>query len=429
MPVTVDDSKKLRVMIVEDDENITLALKLILDSNFSCESIDIASDGLAALEKIQAGNYNLIISDWNMPRMDGNQLLIKIREDKKTKGLPFLMLTVRKDIESVSAAIRSGVTDYVIKPFDKQALIHKIEKLTGKKLFHKMELEEVETSEPDTVDKRAISIKVMEIIGKGEVSLPAMPQLIFAIEDAIKKEDVTIQDISRLIETDAGISSRLMGVANSVFYRGIKECTSVEDAIARLGMHETQQLVHVIANRNLFALKDRRYEDIIEKLYIHSIACGAASHAIARHLNMPDLGNFFTMGLFHDIGKLLVLQVLSEITKNMRGIDFTLTMEIMDSLHNKAGYMLLSKWAFPQIYLLTALNHDDISTLDNPEKELAIIHFSNLFVRKLGFALKEDDGQDILNTQSAKLLHLDNEMLRKATEEVNEHVNKIKNIL
>jgi HD-like signal output (HDOD) protein/AmiR/NasT family two-component response regulator len=416
-------------MIVEDDENITLALKMILNSNFQCDRIDTAPDGLTAWGKIQTGDYNLIISDWNMPRMDGNQLLIKIREDKKIKRLPFLMLTVRKDIESVSAAIRSGVTDYVIKPFDKQALIHKIEKLIGKKLFHKMALEEVEISEPDTVNQRAISIKVMEIIGRGEVSLPAMPQVIFAIEDAIKKEDVTIQELSKLIETDAGISSKLMGVANSVFYRGIKECTSVEDAITRLGMQETRHLIYLISNRNLFALKDRRYEDIVEKLYIHSIACGAASHSIAQYLTIPDLYNFFTMGLFHDIGKLLVLQVLSEITKNMRGIDITLTTNIMDSLHNKAGYMLLSKWAFPQTYLLIALNHEDISSLDSPEKELAIVHFSNLFVRKLGFSLEKDDGQNILSTKSAKLLHLNNEMLKKVAEEVNEHVNKIRNIL
>ena len=180
---------------------------------------------------------------------------------------------------------------------------------------------------------------------------------------------------------------------------------------------------------NLFALKDRRYEKIIEELYIHSVACGAASQAMAKYLRINDSHNFFAIGLLHDIGKLLVLQVLSEITKNTRGVDITLAKNIMDSLHNKAGYMLLEKWNFPKIYSQIALAHENILDLEDPEEELAVIYLANRYVRRLGYSLIPDDGQDILNEKPAKLLRLNVEILEKVAAAVKEHVDKIKSVL
>jgi len=429
MSTLSEDSKKLNVLLADDDANITLALKLIINSNFPCEGIDIAADGMEAWEKIQANAYDLVLSDWNMPRMDGNQLLKKIRENERTKKLPFLMMTIRTDIESVSAAVKAGVTDYVIKPFDKQALIQKIGKLANKQPLQNITKETPVKTGDGAVDQKAISVKIMELIGKGEVTLPAMPQVVFAIEETMKKEDANVNDLSKLIAMDVGISSKLMGVANSVFYGGLTECTAVDEAILRLGMQETKQLVYLIANRNLFALKDRRYEKIIEDLYIHSVACGAAGQAMAKHLRLNDSHNFFALGLLHDIGKLLVLQVLSEITKDTRGVDITLAKNIMDSLHNKAGYMLLEKWNFPKIYSQIALAHENISDLEDPEEELAVIYLANRYVRRLGYSLIPDDGQDILNEKPAKLLKLNAEVLEKVADAVKEHVDKIKSVL
>ncbi|MBI5234109.1 MAG: HDOD domain-containing protein [Deltaproteobacteria bacterium] len=428
MPDIHTDNKQLNVLLADDDSNITLALKLIIGSNFHCEGIETAADGMEAWGKVQAGGFDLVVSDWNMPNMDGSLLLKKIRENERTKRLPFLMMTVRTDIASVSAAVKAGVTDYVIKPFDKQSLIKKIGKLVSARPSHDIENEAPVHAAEETVDPKSISVRIMELIGKGEVTLPAMPQVIFEIEETMKREDANVTDLAKLIAMDVGISSRLMGVANSVFYGGA-ECTAVDEAILRLGMHETKQLVYLIANRNLFALKDRRYEKIIEDLYIHSIACGAAGQAMAKNLRLNDSYNYFAIGLLHDIGKLLVLQVLSEITKNTRGVDITLALNIMDSLHNKAGYMLLEKWNFPKIYSLIALNHENISDFDRPEEELSVIYLANRFVRKAGYSLAPDDNGDILSEKPAKLLKLNAEVLEKVSGTVKEQVDRIKSVL
>ena len=424
-------SKKLKVLVVDDDENITLALKLIVGSGFPCESVDIAGDGREAWKKIQEGTYDLVLSDWNMPGMDGNQLLQAMRKDPRASGTAFLMLTVRRDVESVASAVKAGVTDYVIKPFDKAALIKRIEKLLGMKALQSVtsSAEGTPPPAPGHMDRKAIAAKAMELIGKGDISLPAMPQIIFTIEDTLKREDADIHDLSKVIEMDAGISSKLIGVANSVYYRGTKECDMVEEAIMRLGMQETKQLVYLISNRNLFALKDRRYEETIKQLYVHSIASGAAGQALAQYLHIQDTYNFFAMGLFHDIGKLLVIKVLSEITRDMHGLDLTGALSIMDELHNKVGYMLLSKWEFPQIYAMAAINHQDISALENPEKELLVVYFANILTRKMGFSMKKEDGRNILEDHAAKLLDLNGDVLGRVERDVSAHMEKVLNII
>lgn len=423
-------SGKMKVMVVDDESNIALALKLIVSSNFDCEKVDTADDGQEAWERLQQEDYDLVLSDWNMPRMDGNQLLKMMRQTEKTKNTAFLMLTVRKDVESVASAVKAGVTDYVIKPFDKAVLIQRIEKLVGRKASTPaMPAKREPAAAPGAMDKKAISMKVMELIGKGDITLPAMPQVIFAIEDILKNEDADVKDLSEAIALDAGISSKLIGVANSVMYRGVKECTMVEEAIMRLGMKETKELVYLISNRNLFALKDRRYEETIKTLYIHSIACGAVSQSLARLLSVPDSHNFFAMGLLHDIGKLLVLKVLSEITKDMHGLDLTAALSIMDTLHAKVGYMLLSKWEFPQIYSMVALNHDNTTITEIPDKELLVVYFANFYTRKMGYSLIPDDGTDYINGQTAKQLGVNSEIMETVTREAKEHVDKVLSIM
>ena len=125
-----EDKKKVRILAVEDDRACMKLLSILLeDHGFT---YDTAINGLEAWEKIQRDDYDLIISDWNMPLMDGNQLLRKVREYVKTQSTPFLMLTGRADVGSITSAVKVGVTDYIIKPYDERTIVRKIEKLLKK---------------------------------------------------------------------------------------------------------------------------------------------------------------------------------------------------------------------------------------------------------------------------------------------------------
>lgn len=118
-----------RILIAEDDANIALAVKTILRKPTNGANITIVSDGQEALECLQQGEYDLLISDWNMPRLTGNELLAEVRANSATAQLPFLMLSARPDAADVMSSAGEGVTDYIAKPFENSELIEMVVRL------------------------------------------------------------------------------------------------------------------------------------------------------------------------------------------------------------------------------------------------------------------------------------------------------------
>ena len=110
-----------KVLIVDDDPEIMDWLSIDLQmSGFNTES---AFDGLAGLKKAQNGNYDLIILDVMMPKMDGFEVCNNLRKSVKTKDIPIILLTAKGTIEDKITGFGSGADDYLVKPFDIQELL------------------------------------------------------------------------------------------------------------------------------------------------------------------------------------------------------------------------------------------------------------------------------------------------------------------
>ena len=114
------------VLVVDDQATmIRIIRNLLLQLGFN--DVDDASDGAAALVKMRAKRYGLVISDWNMQSMTGYDFLQEVRGDPGLKQTPFIMVTAEFKIENVIAAKKAGVNNYIVKPFDAQTLKAKIE--------------------------------------------------------------------------------------------------------------------------------------------------------------------------------------------------------------------------------------------------------------------------------------------------------------
>ncbi|HMW76431.1 MAG TPA: chemotaxis response regulator CheY [Rhodocyclaceae bacterium] len=123
---------KMRILVVDDFSTMRRIVRnLLKELGFS--NVDEAEDGAIALQKLKNGSFEFVVTDWNMPNMDGLQLLQAIRGTPTLKHLPVLMITAEAKKENIIAAAQAGASGYIVKPFTAGTLS---EKLT--KIFEKM---------------------------------------------------------------------------------------------------------------------------------------------------------------------------------------------------------------------------------------------------------------------------------------------------
>ncbi|AZI86463.1 chemotaxis response regulator CheY [Kosakonia cowanii] len=123
--------KNLRFLVVDDFATMRRIVRnLLKDLGFN--RVEEAEDGLDALNKLRADAFDFVISDWNMPNMDGLQLLTEIRSDVNLKTMPVLMVTAEAKKENIIAAAQAGASGYVVKPFTAATLEEKLNKIFEK---------------------------------------------------------------------------------------------------------------------------------------------------------------------------------------------------------------------------------------------------------------------------------------------------------
>jgi two-component system chemotaxis response regulator CheY len=124
--VTLD--KDMKILIVDDFSTMRRIIKnLLRDLGFT--NTQEADDGLTALPMLKSGDFDFLVTDWNMPGMTGIDLLKEVRADEKLADLPTLMVTAEAKRDQIVEAAQAGVNGYVVKPFTAQVLKEKIEKI------------------------------------------------------------------------------------------------------------------------------------------------------------------------------------------------------------------------------------------------------------------------------------------------------------
>jgi two-component system chemotaxis response regulator CheY len=123
-------SKEMKFLVVDDFSTMRRIVKNLLH-DLGYPNVTEADDGKTALPMLQAGGFDFLISDWNMPGMSGLDLIKAVRSDAKLAKLPVLMLTAEAKREQIIEAAQAGVNGYVIKPFTAETLKEKLDKILG----------------------------------------------------------------------------------------------------------------------------------------------------------------------------------------------------------------------------------------------------------------------------------------------------------
>ena len=123
--------KNLKFLVVDDFSTMRRIIRNLL-KELGFTNVEEAEDGVAALNKLQSGRFEFVVTDWNMPNMSGIELLRNIRKDPLIQNLPVLLVTAEAKRENIVAAAQSGANGYIVKPFTATTLEEKLNRIFEK---------------------------------------------------------------------------------------------------------------------------------------------------------------------------------------------------------------------------------------------------------------------------------------------------------
>jgi two-component system chemotaxis response regulator CheY len=118
-------ANELRFLVVDDFSTMRRIIRNLLKESGFAEA-DEAEDGVVALQKLRGSNFDFVVTDINMPNMNGFELLTEMKKDEKLKAIPVLMVTAEARKEDIVLAAQQGAAGYIVKPFTKATLEDKL---------------------------------------------------------------------------------------------------------------------------------------------------------------------------------------------------------------------------------------------------------------------------------------------------------------
>ncbi|MDY6837526.1 MAG: HDOD domain-containing protein [Thermodesulfobacteriota bacterium] len=257
--------------------------------------------------------------------------------------------------------------------------------------------------------KRSFADLLDEHIKSEKTVLPPFNKTALRVRREVVKEEPDTRVIEELISRDQSLASQVLRTANSAFCGGLVKVITVHDAVVRLGVKEVSNIVILVTQRNHFRSKDPFVNEIMERLWQHSVQCAIGAQWLARYCGFQSLADqAFIAGLLHDVGKLFLLMVIEDICSSGKMTSrpsHAMVNEIMNSLHAEQGYFLLKNWNLPETYCVIARDHHT-EEFDSKDHLLAVIRLVNKACHKMGIGLKTDTDIVLAASPEAELLNL-----------------------
>ncbi|KAA1173153.1 HDOD domain-containing protein [Marinobacter salinexigens] len=190
-----------------------------------------------------------------------------------------------------------------------------------------------------------------------QVKLPSVPDVAWKVRRAVDRDDSTADQVASAISADPAMAVKLVRACNSPLYRGFSDVRNVREAVVRLGMRTTRQLVTVFSMREVFKTKQASLQREMEKLWNHSREMAALCWVLADHATRLNPEEALLAGLLHDIGVVPVL-VQAEHHVNLFADDANLQHAIHE-LRADVGTAVLENWAFPGTFVEAVRHAED----------------------------------------------------------------------
>jgi len=227
------------------------------------------------------------------------------------------------------------------------------------------------------------------------------------LQNEILKPDPDLEAVKKLIHMDPTLTSEILKVANSSYYKGLGDVSTIKEAALRMGQEEIFNMIMQVIHRQNFSSHLPLIKRLQNQLWDHSVACAFASLWLTRHLKLTELvTRAFIAGLLHDMGKLGLLTALEKImTRETEKVRLTsdLITKILDKLHTRQGYALLTQWHLPEVYCRIARDHHG-DEYDESDILLVVVRLANMVCEKAGRNDSDEDLSFIMGSKESDIL-------------------------
>ncbi|GAA5217305.1 HDOD domain-containing protein [Corallincola platygyrae] len=380
---------ELKSLVVDDDFVCRSKMSAILNGIGNSTQ---AENGNSALSRFVAAlkaevPFQFVTLDVDMPDMRGPEVLAELRalerryclaEQERAK---IVMVTSHSDRKEVINAIKAGCDDYLLKPFTGASIKEKLIELgLIAPSDERSEGEESDAAENLMTPEQALKIS-MERLKKGELELPKQSETYNQLKD-LMASGADINQIAELLKTDLVVTAKLIKLSNSTYYRGLRPCKSLVDAINRLGLQVTEQQVNAICMKPQFDMLSDGARQSAEACWRDAINVAVSCEQLARVCDVNFALDPFTMGLIHNTGKMLILRLFDELSQQrpMTDEDKLQLEAAFEDYQGMFGATVLKSWGFPIGYQQLARQQQGLKYIDQGLAASPELHL--LFVAK-----------------------------------------------
>ncbi|MHC8330055.1 HDOD domain-containing protein [Pseudomonas sp. LB1P83] len=293
-----------RVLIAEADPWSRDLLKQVL-LNVRCDArLDLCADGQQALELLAANPYDLVIVDWELPGVDGLNVLRNVRQRKRNPPLPFILLSSRNDSASVREALPLAPAEYLTKPLNMEGLTHRLQELLVNAG------EEVVCEVPTLAPGMTLSVYLERRRELAE-GAPLMTDVQVAIKRSLNPSGLDLTRLGDEIRTDPQVTAVLIAAANSAAHHLGDAVQTLSQALHRLGTGQSMNLILGLALKRSARLSDPFLADYAERFWELSLHTAEYARTLARLLDL-DQERCYCAGMLHCLGDLALLRCLQE---------------------------------------------------------------------------------------------------------------------
>lgn len=224
---------------------------------------------------------------------------------------------------------------------------------------------DVQTSETDD-PAELIRTSFYQDLSSNNFNLPSMPVVASNIRDAMEDQAFSVRGMAKLINADPAMVVKVISASNSPIYRGTSKIQSSSDAVVRLGMETTRQLVEIYALRELFGSHLGKLQSRMQVLWEHSQKVGAIAYTLAKLTSAVNPEQALLAGLIHDVGVIPVLHYAGEHPELIR--DACMLEQVIRELRGDLGEIMLTKWGWSD-EMLSVVKHAEDWRYESGEDE------------------------------------------------------------